>query len=107
MYGRGPKKDSSQGWGVMKRDLRSLKKLSSLKKASSGSLRHQKMGKGETMAAIVEVKVPDYVPEGVKIRGRISDLIFTADLTEENLLALEEDPNVKSLSLSERQRLIQ
>jgi len=56
------------------------------------------------VAAIVKVARADYVPSGVSIRKRISPNIFTADILLGGLAALEEDPDIISISLPEKLR---
>jgi hypothetical protein len=55
---------------------------------------------------VVEVNRGGYVPRWLKIRSRIDDTIFTADLETAALGRLEKDPQVKSVAVSMRLRPI-
>ena len=61
---------------------------------------------GETLAAIVKVNEAGYVPDATDPRARISETLFTANVRRELLGALEDDPRVVSVELSERLGLI-
>jgi hypothetical protein len=58
------------------------------------------VGNDETLAAIVKVATPGYVPESVRLRAAISQTIFTANLSRRRLAELEHDPQVVSVELS-------
>lgn len=60
------------------------------------------VGDDETLACIIRVSEPGYVPEGVARRARISPTLFTATLSRRRLEALETDPLVVSVELSRR-----
>jgi hypothetical protein len=60
----------------------------------------------ETLSAIVKVSEAGYVPEAADQRARISDTLFTANVRRDLLGALEDDPRVVSVELSERLGLI-
>jgi hypothetical protein len=60
----------------------------------------------ETLSAIVKVSEAGYVPEAADQRARISDTLFTANFRRDLLDALEDDPLVVSVELSERLGLI-
>ena len=54
------------------------------------------------VAAIVKVRVPHYVPEGVTVRSRIDDTMFTVSCRADRLLELEQDLRVESVALAQR-----
>jgi hypothetical protein len=74
--------------------------LTKLRKLESPSPRQTAGDLQGLVTAIVKVKRPRYRPAGVTVRGDISDLIFTAEFPAERLAALEQDPDVASISLS-------
>ena len=55
---------------------------------------------GEPVKAIVRVKEPGYVPEGVQVRARIDDQMFTAEMPASRVRALREDARVQSVEVS-------
>jgi hypothetical protein len=75
-----------------------LKNLASRKLA--GAL--PDLQEGEQLTAIVKVSEDRYVPAGVARRAQISDRIFTAELSSEQLRQLDDDPRVVSVEPSER-----
>ena len=59
-------------------------------------------GDGEpVLSVIVNVREPDYVPEWLSLRQRITAHIFTADIKKEELPKLEADSQVVSVSINE------
>lgn len=64
------------------------------------------MPANETLSAVVKVNEAGYVPDATDQRARISDTLFTANVRRDLLDALEEDPRVVSVELSERLGLI-
>ncbi|MBZ4417586.1 hypothetical protein [Myxococcus sp. RHSTA-1-4] len=54
--------------------------------------------RGRAVAVIVKVRKADYVPPQVKVRSKMSPLIFTAELLEQSLSELSSDPNIVSVS---------
>lgn len=70
-----------------------------LRKVESAGARGNASGASGVVTAIVKVKRPGYRPSGVKVRGEISDEIFTAEFPAEELAKLEEDPEVLTVSL--------
>jgi hypothetical protein len=52
------------------------------------------------LSVIIKVKSAGYVPEWIKVRTRISPLLFTAIISAQTLPALLEDPNVLSVEQS-------
>ena len=53
-----------------------------------------------SVKAIVRVKEPGYVPEGVRVRARIDDQMFTAEMPADRVRALREDARVQSVEVS-------
>ena len=49
------------------------------------------------VSVIVKVREPNYVPEGMTIRSRINELIFTANAVLSVLAKAERDPLVESI----------
>jgi hypothetical protein len=47
----------------------------------------------------VDVRKPSYVPTGVTVRARVTDLLFTGITKAWNLTNLEHDPEVKSVQV--------
>lgn len=77
-------------------------KLEELSKVESSSVIPLATNASETFQAIIKVKDADYVPKGVKVRASISPHILTGDLKQDDLPALEMDPQVESISISKR-----
>lgn len=92
----------------MKIDLKRLKKMSDLRKLES--VPPSVLGEAaedEMISAIVQVTAPDYVPPQVQVRARIDPTLFTALLPRIALSQLEADPQVRSVSLSRPQKMIE
>lgn len=53
----------------------------------------------------VDVTSPRYVPEGVELRARVSDQLFTAVTQADNLRRLEHDPHVRSVQVGRTLRV--
>ena len=53
-------------------------------------------------SVIVQVREPNYVPEWVSLRTRISSLFFTTDLKLSDITKLEADPEVVSVAINQR-----
>lgn len=60
----------------------------------------------DIVEAIFKVSKADYVPEQVKVRSRIDGTMFTGEVTFGSLEELEQDPNVVSVSVSKRLRIL-
>lgn len=75
-------------------DLRKLE-LSSIGRLSS-------LPDDTVVNAIVKVREPSYVPEGLTVRARIDEMMFTATCRAGTLRRLEADPRVESFALAER-----
>jgi hypothetical protein len=54
---------------------------------------------GEEVAALMLVKRPHYVPPGVVLRARISDVLFTCSFDADKLPELEGDDLIQTISL--------
>ena len=54
--------------------------------------------------AIVMVKEANYVPNGITIRAKIDEQMFTTETTMERVEELRKDPHVKSVQTSEKLR---
>ncbi len=57
----------------------------------------RKLERKEPLVATIKVAQQGYVPSGVKIRARISPLIFTANIPRQVLAQLEQDPAVVAI----------
>ena len=58
----------------------------------------QQLENNDIFGVTVKVAEPGYVPPGVKLRGHISDDLFTANVTSEDIQNLETDSRVISIS---------
>jgi hypothetical protein len=65
----------------------------------SGSASQASAGHDDTLAVIVKVRQPGYVPRAARRRAAISDTLFTAELERRLLPELERDPLVVSVEL--------
>ena len=74
--------------------------LSNLRKVESTGARGAARGVSGTATAIIKVRRAGYRPAGVQVRGEISDDIFTAEFPAEQLVRLEQDPEILSVALS-------
>ena len=54
------------------------------------------------LSVIVHVREPDYVPEWLSLRKRITSLIFTSDIKKGDLPKLEADDQVVSVAINEQ-----
>lgn len=63
-------------------------------------------GQRDTVRAIIKVNRPGYVPEGIKVRSKIDDEMFTAEFGAFLLETLEDDDGVMSVAVSKRLRMI-
>jgi hypothetical protein len=61
----------------------------------------------ETVDAIVKVRVPDYVPPGVHLRARVDARMFTATMPSCELPNVQADPNVESVEVTRRLRIVE
>ena len=58
---------------------------------------------------IIKTNTPDYVPEGLEVVARIDEFLFTASISElslDQLKLLDSDPEIVSVMLAERLRII-
>lgn len=66
-----------------------------------------KLAENTTADALVKVKVPGYVPAGVRMRSRVSPIIFTvANITNAIVQLLEKDTNVVTFSINKKMHQI-
>jgi hypothetical protein len=79
--------------------LDDLNKLELASRPNGGSLPDDML-----VAAIIKVRRPNYVPDGVTVRARIDDTMFTASCRADALRDLERDPLVESVALRKRLR---
>lgn len=68
------------------------------KEHSSEIAQSQQSENDDIFGVTVKVAEPGYVPPGVKLRGHISDDLFTANVTSEDIENLETDSRVVSIS---------
>lgn len=84
-------------------------KLDDLKKlelSGSTAAAAEQLHPDDVLTAILKVKRRNYVPKGVKLRARVDDLMFTAELPAGELKEVESDRNVESVAISKRLRRI-
>ena len=55
----------------------------------------------DEIAVVIKVKQADYVPAQVREVARVSPVLFTGRIRNEGLAALEQDPNVISVEISQ------
>ncbi|MBF2014558.1 MAG: hypothetical protein IGS23_04955 [Rivularia sp. T60_A2020_040] len=74
--------------------------LSGCHKKEHGSeiAQSQQPESNDIFGVTVKVTEPGYVPPGVKLRGHISDDLFTANVTSQDIENLETDSRVVSIS---------
>jgi len=58
----------------------------------------QQINSHDIYGVTIKVAEPGYVPSGVKLRGHISENLFTATVTPEDMENLETDSRVVSIS---------
>lgn len=86
----------------MKIQIENLKKLESSSLPASPAREED-----ETFEAIIKVRKPDYVPPDVKVRAKIDPHMFTVEVAAKELAKLEEDPEVISVALGKKLRVIE
>jgi len=59
-----------------------------------------------TVQVIVKVRQAGYVPPAVRVRARIDEHLFTADIPANELPYLERDPQVLSVAANKKLRII-
>ena len=74
------------------------------KLAGFGSVAMERLLAGESVAAIIKVAKPDYVPSRISPSTKISKYIFTARILHDDLTRLEGDPSVVSIELGQKLR---
>ncbi len=72
----------------------------------SAELTTRRYDPDDIVEAIFKVRKTDYVPSKVKVRARIDGTMFTGEVTFGLLKELEKDPNVESMSVSKRLRIL-
>lgn len=60
-----------------------------------------------TVQVIVKVRDAGYVPPAAKLRARMDGHLFTADVLADALPQVERDPQVVSVSVNEKLRIIE
>lgn len=75
-------------------------KLSDLHKLRAGTPEEAPGPPDQPVLAIVKVCQPGYVPEGVEVRSRIDDELFTAEIPAGRLQQVRDDPQVASVEMS-------
>jgi len=56
---------------------------------------------------IVKVRQAGYIPACVTVKASIDEFLFTADISEDDLTKIEEDPLVASISKGRKLRVIE
>ncbi|MEO1761342.1 MAG: hypothetical protein AAFR83_05075 [Cyanobacteria bacterium J06629_18] len=70
------------------------------KKEHGSEIAQSQQASGDNIYGVtIKVAEAGYVPEGVKLRGHISDNLFTATVTPEDMENLETDSRVVSISV--------
>lgn len=67
--------------------------------------REAAMKPSDDVEVAVNVTTPRYVPQGVILRARVSDQLFTAVTKAHNLSNLEHDPRVSSVQVGRTLRI--
>ena len=80
--------------------------LNKLTKVQPGASGCTGLDPNEVVEAILKVRIPGYVPQGVDVRARIDATMFTVALPARVLQQIEADSNVISVALSKRLRII-
>lgn len=62
---------------------------------------------GELVEAVFKVRQPNYVPAGVQFRARIDATMFTGTIQSSDVKRVQSDPNVESIEVSSRLRIIE
>ena len=83
-------------------------RLDQLKKLESSSLstpltRSEK----DVLEVIVKVRKEDYTPKGIQVRAQIDPCLFTCEIPAKTLESLEQDPDVVSIAIGKRLRVIE
>lgn len=74
--------------------------FATLKKIESSGARPVQSADDDVVTAIIKVNVPNYVPEGIKVRAPIGPYLFTAEFFAKELRRLESDSRVVTISVS-------
>lgn len=54
----------------------------------------------KVVTAFLRTNVPHYVPDGVRVRERISDVMYTAEVESQLLEVLDQDPLIFKVELA-------
>ena len=76
-------------------DKRKINKSKITGKEESGNANQE-------LSVIVQVREPNYVPNWISLRKKITEIIFTASIHKADLSKLEADDQVVSVSINER-----
>jgi len=87
--------------------IRLITEASPYRKVHGNIASEGKLGHRETVEAIVKVNEPGYVPDAVRVRARIDPFMITGEARTEDLMELELDPKVESVSVGRRLRVIE
>lgn len=71
-----------------------------LKKIESTGARPAHADEDRVVTAIIKVKKAGYRPEKVKVRSKVDNHLFTAEIKARDLGELEADPDVETVSLA-------
>lgn len=64
------------------------------------------LNENEKTSAIINVKEANYVPSWLKVANKITSFIFTSEIKKDDLVKLEQDQRVVSISLNQRLNMI-
>jgi len=70
----------------------------------SGAVSFQ--NENEMAPVIINVKEANYIPSWLKVRNIITSFIFTSEVKKDDLVKLEEDQRIASISLNQRLNMI-
>lgn len=82
-------------------------KPSRFRKVHGGPALESALESSDPIEAIVKVTVPGYVPPALRLRTRIDAMMMTGEAQAADLAELEADPNVESVSISRKLRVIE
>lgn len=81
--------------------------LNKLTKVSYGASGRTALDPDEVVEAILKLKTAGYVPTGVDVRARLDATMITGTFPARVLEQIEADPNVLSVALSKRLRIVE
>jgi len=89
----------------MKYNIKQLRRMSKIQ-AAAPSVASDVPEAGRPMTAVIRVKEPFYVPQGVRVCARVNPVMFTGEAPERILDKLRLDPKIQDISSSRPRQLI-